>query len=291
MSEDTVDGRAWRQALARHPVHGIPPIGAPYVLGRWHKDRASAKGYLFEARVWAKSLLRHGRPKRFLMVGRPRSGTTLLRGLLNQVEGLHCDGEMLHHAVLAPHAFLNRLAGIKRARAYGSKLLSYQIFEVQKIADPARFIAGLVTDDYTLIHVRRDTFDQALSLSVAQAGMGYHLRAGATGETRRVTLDPDLFAAQIRHHRAMLDYEDLLFSQLPHLRVQYEDDLRVAARHQATVDRICTALELPSSPVQADTQRVSARREITNIDELRAIAAQTPDPEIPDPESKERSTP
>lgn len=269
---------AWHAALTQHPVHDIPPVGDPYVLGRWHKDRASTKGYRFEARVWAKSMLRRGKPTRFLMVGRPRSGTTLLRGLLNKVDGLHCDGEMLHHAVLAPHAFLNRLAGIKRAQVYGSKLLSYQMFEVQKIADPARFFQGLVADGYKLIHVRRDTFDQALSLSVAQAGLGYHLRAGAEAENRSVTLDPPLFEAQLRHHAAMLEYEDLLFSELPHLRVQYEDDLRDAACHQVTVDRICAVLNIPSTPVAADTSRVSARREITNIDALRALAAQTLDP-------------
>lgn len=274
----------WLQALARHPVHDIPPVGDPYVLGRWHKDRASIRGYLFEARVWAKSMLRQSRPKRFLIVGRPRSGTTLLRGLLRQVEGMHCDGEMLHHAVLAPHAFLNRLAGIKQTRAYGSKLLSYQIFEVQKIADPAAFLEGLVADDYTLIHARRETFDQALSLSVAQSGLGYHLRPGADMDTRSVTLDTDRFAAQMRHHAAMLSYEDLLFSEVPHLRVQYEDDLRVDTSHQATVDRICAALDVPSGPVMAQTSRVSDRREITNIEALRAIAAQ-----MPVPDTNERS--
>ncbi len=93
-------GVAWRQALVRYPVHDIPPVGDPHVPGRWHKDRASARGYLFEARVWAESMVRHRGPKRFLMVGRPRSGTTLLRRLLNQVAEIHCDCEMLHHAVL-----------------------------------------------------------------------------------------------------------------------------------------------------------------------------------------------
>ena len=272
MTETQIDTAQWRAALSAHPVHQVPPVGAPYVFGRWHKDRASLRGYAFEARVYAKALFKRTNPQKFLMVGRPRSGTTLLRRLLNQVDGVHCDGEMLHHTVMAPRRFLNRLAGIKSAAAYGSKLLSYQIFEVQKIADPVGFLQALLADNYTLVHVRRDTFDQALSLSVAQAGHGYHIRAGEQHAARDVTLDPDLFERQIRHHAAMLDYEDLLFSQLPHLKVQYEDDLKLPQAHQPTIDRICAALGVPSGPVAADLKRVSERTIITNLDSLRSSA-------------------
>ena len=263
----------WREALRAHPVHGVPPIGDPYVLGRWHKDRASWRGYAFEARVHAKSLFVRNRPRRFLMVGRPRSGTSLLRRLLNQVPDIHCDGEMLHHAVLAPRVFLNRLAGIKKAAAYGSKILSYQMFEVQMITAPDRFLEALIADGYTLIHVRRETFDQALSLSIAQAGHGYHMRADGADQSHEVTVDPARFEAQMHHMAAMLDYEDLLFSQLPHITVQYESDLKEAAQHQPTVDRICAAIGVPSGPVAADLKRVSERRVVTNLDVLRACAA------------------
>lgn len=263
---------AWRRDLAAHALHTTPPVGKPYVLGRWHHNRASLSGYAFEARVWAKSILVHNSPRKFLMVGRPRSGTTLLGNLLEQVEGLYCDGEMLHHAVLAPRAFLNRLAGIKRAQVYGSKLLTYQILEVQKIADVPGFFEGLLADGYTLIHVRRATFAQSLSLSVAQAGSGYHVRDGVADERRQVSIDPERFARQLRHNREALAWEDRLFSELPHLVVQYEDDLRRVERHQPTVDRLCAALGIASSPVRAQLSRVSERREVTNLDILRAVA-------------------
>lgn len=273
-----MDRAAWHAALAAHPVHGIPPVGDPYVWGRWHKDRAALSGYGFEARVTLKSLIRRNDPAKFLMFGRPRSGTTLLRRLLNQVDGLQCDGEMLHHAVLSPRGFLNRLAGIKPARAYGCKLLSYQMFEVQKIADPVAFFEGLLADGFSLIHVRRDTFDQALSLSVAQTTRSYHMVNGQRTEAKTVELDPDLFAAQLRHHSAMLAYEDLLMSGLPHEVVQYETDLRDADRHQPCVDRLCAAIGVAPSPVTADTERVSGRREITNLADLRARAAELASP-------------
>ena len=56
--------------LSAHPVHAIPPVGDPYVLGRWHRDRVSARGYLLEARVALKALVVRGRPERFLILAR-----------------------------------------------------------------------------------------------------------------------------------------------------------------------------------------------------------------------------
>jgi hypothetical protein len=265
-----------RHGLSDHPVHAIVPVGDPYVLGLWHKDRASWRGYAFEARVRAKALFCHNDAAKFLMLGRPRSGTTLLYRLLRQVPGLHCDGEVLHHAVLAPRAFLNRLAGVKQARAWGGKLLTYQMFEVQRIRDHAGFLEGLVQDGFRLIHIRRDTYAQCLSLSTAQSGQGYHVRAGSEGAagTRHVTLDPALFVRQVAWNKAMLDYEDRLLAPLPHLVVQYESDLARAADHQPTVDRICTALGIPSGPVKADLAPTSGRTVVDNLaalhDALRA---------------------
>lgn len=254
----------WHAALRAHPVHALPPVGDPYVLGRWHKDRASWKGYAFEARVHAKGLLGRHDLRKFLMVGRPRSGTTLLARLLNQVQGVHCDGEVLHHAVLAPRAFLNRLASIKPARAYGAKLISYQMFEVQKIAEPPRFFQDLIADGFTLVHLRRETFAQSLSLSVAQSLQHYHIKSSGPVAERRVEIDPQAFLRQVEWNRLMLDYEDQLFAALPHIRVEYEADLRGADSHQATVDRICAALGLPASPVTADLQKTGDRTVVEN---------------------------
>lgn len=255
--------------LAAHPVHRIAPVGDPYVLGRWHHDRLSLKGYAFEARVFLKALIRRNDTQRFLMIGRPRSGTKLLQQLLNQVEGIHCDGEVLHHATLAPRHFLNQLAGIKSSRAWGCKMLSYQMFEVQRIPDHHAFLDGLLEDGFQLIHIRRQTYDQSLSLSCAQAFDQYHLSSKARDtQIRHLSLDPAHFVDQVRWNLAMLDYENLLLSDLPHLVVDYEADLKNAASHQPTVDRICAGLGLPSGLVAADLIPTGEKLRIDNLDAL-----------------------
>ncbi len=260
----------WRMSLRAHPIHSLPPEGDPYVLGRWHKDRATWKGYAFEARVHAKGFLGRKQLKKFLMVGRPRSGTTLIARLLNQVPHIHCDGEVLHHAVLAPRAFLNRLASIKPTQAYGAKLITYQMFEVQKIADPLSFFEQLLADGFTLIHLRRGSFAQSLSLSVAQQVQQYHIGTDGPAPQQQLTLDPQAFVRQVTWNTCMLDYEDLLFSRLPHVQVDYEAHLQDADQHQATVDRICAAIGVESGSVKADLQRTGTRTKVENKADLLA---------------------
>lgn len=255
--------------LSAHPVHAIPPVGDPYVLGRWHRDRVSARGYLLEARVALKALVVRGRPERFLILARPRSGTTLLYRLLDQVPGLECDGEMLHYAVLRPRGLLDSLAGRSRARVYGCKLLSYQMFEVQKIR-PEPFFEALHRDGIRLIHMQRNTFSQSISLSTAQGTGEYHAAADAAGTRTEITLDPDRFVQMVRWNLAMLDYERQLLAPYPHLVVDYDRELADGARHQSAIDRICGWLGHPTGPVRADLGRMGARNVVVNRDALRA---------------------
>lgn len=254
--------------LASHPVHRIPPVGDPYVLGRWHPDRASWKGYAFEARILAKSLIRRSDPQRFLILSRPRSGSTLLVRLLTQVEGIQCDGEVLHHAVLSPRGFLNRLASTRTSRSWGCKIISYQMFEVQRIRDHRAFLEGLLSDGFRLIHMRRRTYDQALSLLIAQTVRQYHIRPEGTVTRPEVSLDPARFVDQVRWNLAMLDYETQLLQDLPFIEIDYDADLKDQGRHQATVDRICARLGLASGPVNTNLRRAAELRRIGNLDDL-----------------------
>ena len=97
--------------LSDHRVHAIPPVGDPYVLGRWHKGRNSLRGYAREAIVKARLAIRaqYDMPEKFVIFGRPRSGSTLLSRLLGQVHGLRCTGEMLNYAMVDPRGYLDGL--------------------------------------------------------------------------------------------------------------------------------------------------------------------------------------
>lgn len=265
----------WQQALATHAIHDIEPVGTSYVLGCFDARRFTLRGYNRELRAGLRAMIRPtAAPKKFVIVARPRSGTTLLKRLMNQVPGVMCDAEKLSCAVIAPRRFVNNLAHRPGIEAYGVKILTYQLLEAQKITRtlPA-FFEGLVQDGFTLIHLRRETFGQTLSLVTARATSAYHIPPGHSDAMQEVEIDVEMFARQCHRSKMMLEYEDLLFSRLPHISLQYEKDLKGEAAHQATIDRICDALSLASAAVHADLTPTSKRTVITNRDALQKRVA------------------
>jgi hypothetical protein len=239
-----------------HPAYHTPPVGAPYVLGLWHRDRLSLTGYRQEA-IARWRALRHGQQRRkFLVFARARSGTTLLVQLLRQTPTMRCDGETLHYGIARPRGYLNDLASLAIKPAAGSKLLSYQMVEVQRIRDPLGFFGALRDDGFAFIHLVRDTFAQCVSLSVAQAQSIYHIAAGSDRKgPDRMRLDPELFVRQVRWNLVLLDLERTVMARFDHLALDYDSDLADGLRHQATVDRIAGWLGVESGPVAAGTRR------------------------------------
>jgi LPS sulfotransferase NodH len=272
-------------ALASHPVHRIAPVGAPYLFGRFHRDRLTYKGLNTEFRKSARAVLTaaQGKPasqRRFLIFARPRSGTTLLVDLLRQVRDMHCDGEVLHYGVLRPTRHVKNLAAVRTKTAYGCKVLSYQLLEVQRMKSPLSFFDSLAADGFHFVHLRRDTFAQCLSLATAMQTSVFAVRDGKARKEipGEVVIDEDRFRAILKWNAAMLDYEDTLMSAYPHLRLQYEDDLTDPVVQQAAVDRICTLIGHPTSPVSARLERVGGtmgRIRVSNRDALLRIAQET----------------
>jgi LPS sulfotransferase NodH len=264
--------------LARHPAVNSEDK-TDYLLGRFHPHRFRMDGPIVEARVALHAMLSHDTPRPFLIYGRPRSGTTLLVQLLGQVPHMRCDGELLHYGLVSPLGLLRRLP--RRAgpdiRAYGVKLLSYQLLEVQRVLHPLAFFDEVREMGYDILHVRRDTWSQTLSLVKAQT-TGIYFNIGKVPEAVRI--DPAQFVERLAWNARMLAYEDAVMEHVPHTRIQFEQDLRAADRHQATVDRICEMVSLDSAPVRARTERTGGRggsMKLENEQELRDAVAARPD--------------
>lgn len=88
------------RVFERHHVVGTEPRRAVFGGFKIHRDRLKLRRLRLEAKVWAQSFVRHDTPKPFVIYGRPRSGTTLLVRLLDQVPAIRCDEELLHFFLL-----------------------------------------------------------------------------------------------------------------------------------------------------------------------------------------------
>jgi LPS sulfotransferase NodH len=257
--------------LSDHPVHQLRSPGRPYVLNRFHPDRISLKGYLMELRVWLSSLGKQGSDVKFLVIGRPRSGTTLLTRLLNQVPTVQCDPELLHYAVLSPRHLIKRLAAKSDAQAYGCKWLSYQMLEVQHGKDVRRILEELSKDGFRYIHLKRNSFDQLKSLMVAHQAQRYSSLETGPKTQLELRLESDEFRRALEWSDAALDFETKLLEGLPTLTLSYEADLEDADCHQDTIERICAFLGTQSGPVHADVRRENLAT-IHNLKELQALS-------------------
>jgi hypothetical protein len=266
--------------FTRHPVVGSEPRQDIYRHLKIHPDRLKFRSLPMEAKVWAKSLLRHDTPKPFLIYGRPRSGTTLLVRLLNQVPGVRCDGELLHFFLLRPSSFLRRLP--KRAggdvQAYGVKVISYQLLEVQKVRRPIAFFDRLSDCGYGVIHLTRHTWDQTLSLMKAQKS-GVYFSNPATDE-QVLRLDPDRFLALLRWNEEMLDYEKAVMSHVKHFNVCYDQHLKEPSWHQETIDALCSYLDIPSAEVGVDMRRTGGESGLQKVENMEELASRVRDSDL-----------
>lgn len=254
-------------------IHDMPPVDTTFVAGRWHTDRAHYKGYWREARAFIKGLkVPSNNNRRFLVIGRARSGTTLLTRLLNSQSNILCDAEILKFAMLSPYRHYNRLACKNSAPVYGAKVLSYQMVQVHRMRDPNGFLRRLADTGVMLIHLERNTFFQTLSLTMAQRAKKFHSFVGAKAPKDPVYIDPQDFLARITWSEALLEYEQAALAGLDHMHILYDRDLIDAESQAATLDRICTRLGLEAEPVDATVKKIlpsDPNKILKNYEEIR----------------------
>ncbi len=266
--------------LAKDPVIASEPREDIYGRLKIHPDRLNLRNLPMEARVLAKSWTRNDQPKPFLIYGRPRSGTTLLVRLLDQVPQIRCDGELLHYFLIDPIGFLRRLP--RRAgpdlRAYGIKVISYHLMEVQRIHRPLAFFDKIAALDYAVLHLTRDTWEQTLSLAKAQATAVYF---SSTDSSRQAfSIDPDRFLGLLRWNEKMLAYEHKVMAHVPHIHVHYNTDLSTSDVHQPTINRICNHLGVTSGPVTAQFKRTGGKDGLHTVDNMSALIRRVQDSDL-----------
>jgi LPS sulfotransferase NodH len=252
-------------------------------------------GIRYQAQFHVKSpSVREHRP-RFLIFSRGRSGSSLLVDLLNQLPEVHCDGELLHYRVIFPRLFIRCCQFLAPTRAYGFKLLTYQLPGVRRgtvlvisppkpvktLSDLGLFFQRLNKAGYQIIYLKRSNlFRQVLSpMYAGQRGQWHRRTADATGETEPVTLDvKELYYRLIEAERLAL-YEEAALAELDFLELVYERDLQRPDAHQSTVNRVAQYLGVSSAPVEAGFARIigdDLTTHISNYDEVVQFISGTP---------------
>lgn len=236
-----------------------------------HFGRTTWQGYRREVRVLVSSSLKpkNRNVRKFLIIARARSGTSLLTDLLNSHPDVDCAHEVLSKKVVSPVGYLERLAGKSKARAYGTKLLSYQMVLVQEFQDPVKFLRQLSDLGYRFIHVRRQTFAQTVSLTRAQSSRVFHSDQGKAAVSARI--DPEDFVRRLRWNDKLAEYEARCLQEFSRLTLDYETDLAQPDAHAASAARAFAHLGLPSGDVSTALRKLlprDPRMALKNYDEI-----------------------
>jgi LPS sulfotransferase NodH len=235
-------------------------------------------GYIVEATVFARALFRRRMPgARFVIFAQGRTGSELLCDLLDSHSQIHCDKEILNQPVLAPCRLIRSSALLATCDTYGFKVKIDQLTQRQKIQDVRAFLTRLHDEGWRIIYLsRRNVLRQVLS-NVLRAKSGkahrYRSKDGAHPRVEKIAVDCAALRRSLEKGQAWLAAEEEALSDLPCLRIVYDDDLYTGEQQQQTVKRIATWLGLEYEPMASDLVRNTPRRLVDLVENYEELAA------------------
>jgi hypothetical protein len=223
-----------------------------------------------------------GAPNRFLVLCTSRTGSELLVSLLNAHPRIVCDSEILGHEVLFPRRFIEGRAVRARrdgARAYGFKLQVNQLQDVQRLGDPAAYLAGLHRRGHRIYRLRRrNLLKQVLSFARTKRSVT-HLTVGETHPCPGpLEVDPADVLAGLTHTERLERVADHVLAGVPHTALVYEDDLADPPSQERTLNRMFDDLGVGRYEVRPTLLPTSPARvsdALTNYDAVAAAIGQT----------------
>jgi LPS sulfotransferase NodH len=213
------------------------------------------------------------RDNNFLIFGRGRSGSTALVSLLDRVPGIQCDDEILNRWAPFPLEQILSRSHYSKSRSYGCKLLSYQLRDVQKIADQTGFLLELQTRGFRLIYLRRDNLLLHAISNIRAREFGFHQRRGSRRGGSRVHVDIQQLLIWMRSSELLYRYEKEVLAGLHYLELIYEQHIENERDHEKTLATICDFLkiEYPTHNIQSEIEKISPRRLSESVDNYEEI--------------------
>ena len=164
--------------------------------------------------------------------------------------------------MLAPRLLVKGFQSDAAGGAYGFKLLSHHLTQVQHVSSPAAFLQHLDRAGYRVIHlVRRSQLRQILSNFYVSHRGGYagghqhHRSADGAPTVTQMTVDVDELAYWLLENERRAQSEQASLGSLPRLGLYYEDALQRSEDHQGTVDLVSDYIGVHSAPVRAGLSR------------------------------------
>ncbi|MCB0473734.1 MAG: sulfotransferase domain-containing protein [Flavobacteriaceae bacterium] len=210
------------------------------------------------------------KPQKFIILAQGRTGSSLLKEVLNSHPMIHCDDEMLNKAynfsngnVFFPSLFLEGLSLKHPHEVYGCKIKPNHLKQQTRIRDEKAFILHFIQKGWKIIYLyRSNILHHALSNIVAEQRRSYHLRKGESNNVTSLKVDIKRLEAGMRSRMQQLEDEERFLKDISYLELNYEKDL--LTNPQVGADKAFTFLGLPSVTVHTNLVKVVN----TNLEEF-----------------------
>ena len=232
-----------------------------------------------EVSVYLRSLNCRTRVSRtkFIIFHQGRTGSELLRDLLNSHPEIHCDSEILDERVFFPLFYLRCFDIANNKNIYGFKAKLYQL-ERQRIK-PEVFISNLASSGWKIIYLNRlNILQQAVSIMLGENRKKWHYQAGEPLTSSKVYIDCNRLMKILNLLEKDLKKEKEILSKVSYLKVIYEEDLLKTEKQQKSLDRVFNYLSVASAPVKTTLVKSSSDRfsdSIQNHDKIIEFLSKT----------------
>jgi LPS sulfotransferase NodH len=170
---------------------------------------------------------------KFIIYGMGRAGSTLLTDLLNNSNEIYCAHEILSrdniNQLIFPFSYLEantRIALFRNKNVYGCGIMSHQLQHLG-IKNQEKFIKNLVHRNWKIIHIRRDNiFNVVVSIIRAEKDQQWEIKDLKKLNNDKYYINPERFKYFVNVIIHYYKLEDKLLSNIPHIKVNYETDLR-----------------------------------------------------------------
>jgi LPS sulfotransferase NodH len=239
------------------------------------------KGYIKEMLLYPICILKPEASlfTKFVILGLPRSGTTLLVSLLDSHTQISCEGELWAHQLFLPLHYIECRSRLCKKEVFGFKLLITH-FETQNISNSNSIIQQLQAAGYRFISLtRRNLYRAALSNIYAGFLGTFHLSKSNFNRIKGpMYVDPQALLQKMDRFDYLAQCQKKALNGISYLELVYEEDLMSESRHQNTVDRICEYLGLQTAPVETNQLRVTSDSIddfFTNVKEIEELLRMT----------------
>jgi len=203
--------------------------------------------------------------QKFIIFGQGRTGSTLLVNLINCAENVYCDGEIFGTEypfnIWHKRLYMKLRTKAFKQKTYGCRIKIYELYKHQgmSIDESIAFINTLAKDGWKIIHLTRtNKFRQCLSSLVAEERNVYHFTDNSAKTKKKVTVKAEEIPDRIKWLHIFDQQEQDALKDISYLSVNYEEDLENQNHHQATLDRICTFLNIDKAKSNIELKRTSS---------------------------------